>query len=146
MKQSLSRLELVIIHMDPVAAASWEYFLVYNISEGWDSPEWGRPESMFYSSSLSLGVACFGFCLMFLLRSSVCACMGLVPILPRLFAFPSVTPLPLPLTLLSFFLCRDLCCCMWCPCACVCVRLCLCVHRHESVCACVCVGVLSLGR
>lgn len=33
MKQSSSLLELVIIHTGPVAIASWEYFLVYNISE-----------------------------------------------------------------------------------------------------------------
>lgn len=92
MKQISSLLELVIIHVGPVARAFWGYFLVYNISEEWDLPERGRPESMFYSSSLSLVVACFGFCLMFLLKTSICVCVRscLVAILLCLSPFPAL--------------------------------------------------------
>lgn len=77
--------------MGPVAGASWEYFLVYDISEEWGLPERGRPESMFYSSSLSLGVACFGFCLMFLLKSGMCVCVCLAAILVCLSAVPPLS-------------------------------------------------------
>lgn len=106
MKQSSSLLELVITHMGPVAGASWEYFLVYNISEERGSPERGRPESMFYSSRLSLGVACFGFCLMFLLKTGMCVCVCLVPILACLSAVPPLY-CSLPVSL-----CIDMCVCV----------------------------------
>lgn len=91
MKPSSSLLELVITHFGPVAGASWEYFLVYNISKEWGSPERGRPESMFYSSSLSLGVACFGFCLMFLLKTILCVCVCLVATLVWVSAVPPLS-------------------------------------------------------
>lgn len=84
-----SLLKQVIIHVDPVA--SWEYFLVYNISEEWDWPKKGRPASMFYSSSPSLVVACFVLCLMFLLKTGVCLRKCLVAILVCLSAFPALS-------------------------------------------------------
>lgn len=74
-----SKAQLVIRHMHPVALATWDYFLVENISEEWDLPrKVSPPKNMFYSSSVPLGVACFGFCLMFLLKTNMCVCVLLL--------------------------------------------------------------------
>lgn len=95
--------------------ASWEYLLVYNISEEWGSPERCRPGNMFYSSSLSL---VWFFCLMFLQKTGMCVC--LVAILVRLSTFPPLTRPSslypsLSLSLSALIL----------PCLCVWVRACV---------------------
>lgn len=38
-----SKAQLVIRHMHPVALATWDYFLVENISEEWDLPRKASP-------------------------------------------------------------------------------------------------------
>lgn len=112
MKQSSSLLEQVIIHTGPVAGASWENFLVYNISEEWGSPERGYRKRMFYSSRLSFGVACFVLCLMFLVDTGVYVC--LVDILVSLSTVPPLS------SLLFVSLCIDVCLCVCVLCTCLC--------------------------
>lgn len=100
-----SKAQLVIRHMHPVALATWDYFLVENISEEWDLPrKVSLPKNMFYSSSVPLGVACFGICLMFLLKTNMCVCVLLLFwcfclhfCLPRFLSLPlSPSPLSFP--------------------------------------------------
>lgn len=79
--------------------------------------EGSPPKNMFYSSSVPLGVACFGFCLMFLLKTNMCVCVLLLFwcfclhfCLPLFLSLP-LSPSPLSLFLHSVWMSLCMCLC-----------------------------------